>query len=104
VRFGDFVELYDCASARGSFDAFLTAFALDTASNIFRYVRTAAHVVREGGIWANFGSLAYDADHDEAHGRGVELSWEELKYAVSHFFDVKEEAYVDPSMRRTPSP
>ena len=55
VRFGDFVRLYDTANARGNFDAMLTAFALDTSSNIFRYVRTAAHVIRSGGLWANFG-------------------------------------------------
>jgi len=94
VRFGDFVRLYDTANALGSFDAMLTAFALDTSSNIFRYVRSAAHVVRPGGLWANFGPLAYDADHDEAHGSGVELSWEELRYAVSHFFDIQEQAFV----------
>jgi len=94
VRFGDFVRLYDTANARGSFDAMLTAFALDTSSNIFRYVRTAAHVIRPGGLWANFGPLAYDAEHDEAHGNGVELSWEELSYAVSHFFDIQEQAFV----------
>jgi len=95
VRFGNFSHIYNTASARGSFDALLTAFSLDTSANIFRYVRTAAHVVRPGGLWANFGPLAYEADHDEAHGHGVELSWEELRFAVSHFFEIQEEAFVD---------
>jgi len=94
VRFGDFVRLYDTANARGSFDAMLTAFALDTSSNIIRYVRTAAHVIRPGGLWANFGPLAYDTDNDEAHDHGVELSWEELSYAVSHFFEIQEQEFV----------
>mmetsp|Transcript_48541 Transcript_48541/g.155050 ORF Transcript_48541/g.155050 Transcript_48541/m.155050 type:complete len:361 (-) Transcript_48541:83-1165(-) len=95
VRFGGFIPLYDDASTRASFDAVLSAFALDTSSNVFRYVRTVAHVVRPGGLWANFGPLAYDTDHDEAHGHGIELSWEELRFAVSHFFEIKEEAFLD---------
>uniref|UniRef100_A0A6U8XGW3 carnosine N-methyltransferase n=1 Tax=Zooxanthella nutricula TaxID=1333877 RepID=A0A6U8XGW3_9DINO len=95
VRFGDFTRLYDEATERGAFDAVLTAFAVDSSPNIFRFVRTVAHVLRPGGVWANFGPLAYDTDHDEGHGHGVELSWEELRHAVSHFFDVKEEDFVD---------
>mmetsp|Transcript_42810 Transcript_42810/g.126833 ORF Transcript_42810/g.126833 Transcript_42810/m.126833 type:complete len:364 (+) Transcript_42810:80-1171(+) len=95
VRFGDFVRLYDDAEARGRYDAVVTAFSLDTSSNIFRYVRTVAHAVRPGGLWTNFGPLAYDTEHDEAHGHGIELSWEELRYAVSHFFDIQEESFVD---------
>jgi len=94
-RFGDFVRLYDAAAARDKFDAVVTAFALDTSSNIFRYVRTVAHCVKPGGLWTNFGPLAYDTEHDEAHGHGIELSWEELRYAVSHFFEIQEEAFVD---------
>eukprot|EP00928_Gymnodinium_smaydae_P061473 TRINITY_DN45536_c0_g1_i1.p1 TRINITY_DN45536_c0_g1~~TRINITY_DN45536_c0_g1_i1.p1 ORF type:complete len:391 (+),score=79.65 TRINITY_DN45536_c0_g1_i1:84-1175(+) len=95
VRFGDFSELYEKASTRNTFDAVLTAFAIDASPNVLRYVRTVAHLVREGGMWANFGPLAYDADHDEAHSNGVELSWEELKHAISHFFEVKEDTYID---------
>jgi len=95
IRYGDFTRLYDDAAERAQYDALVTSFAVDTSPSIFRFVRTAAHVVREGGIWANFGPLAYDTEHDEAHGRGLELSWEELRYAVSQFFEVKEEAFVD---------
>merc|ERR1712039_104047 len=95
ARFGEFVQLYDSAAAKASFGAMLTSFALDTSSNIFRYVRVAAHVVQPGGIWANFGPLAYDQEHDESHGHGLELSWEELRHAISHFFEVKEEEFVD---------
>lgn len=95
VRLGEFTRIYNTADARAKFDAVLTSFCLDTTGNIFRYVRTVAHVVRPGGIWANFGPLAFDMSHDEAHGTGVEVSWEELKYAISCFFEVKEEAFVD---------
>lgn len=95
VQLGEFIRIYDTAAARASFDAVLTAFALDTSVNVFRYIRTVAHVVREGGIWTNFGPLAYDTDHDEEHGHCVELSWEELKYAIGHFFEIREEEFVD---------
>ncbi|CAK0851238.1 unnamed protein product [Prorocentrum cordatum] len=92
---GDLIKLYDTAPSRGSFDAVATAFTLDTSSNIFRFIRTVAHVVREGGLWVNFGPLCYDSGHDEARGSSMELSWEELKHAVSHFFEVQEEDFVD---------
>jgi len=95
VRFGEFLQLFDAAAEREAYDAVVTAFAVDRSSNVFRYVRTVAHVVRPGGLWTNFGPLAYDTDHDEGHGHGIELSWEELRHAVSHFFDVKEEKFVD---------
>jgi len=102
TRFGNFIQLYDTASSRASFDAVVTAFALDTSSNVFRYVRTVAHCVRPGGVWANFGPLAYDTEHDEAHGQSVELSWEELRFAVSYFFEIKDEGFVDTFHRGNP--
>lgn len=95
VRLGEFTRIYNTTDARAKFDAVLSAFCLDTTGNIFRFVRTVAHVVRPGGLWTNFGPLAFDLSHDEAHGTGVEVSWEELKYAISCFFEVKEEAFVD---------
>jgi len=94
-RFGEFTHLYNSASQVGRFDAVLTAFSLDTSPNVLRFVRTVAHIVKPGGLWANFGPLAYDNDHDEGYGHSMELSWEELRHAVSHFFEIKEEEYVD---------
>jgi hypothetical protein len=95
MQLGEFTRIYNRADARASFNAVLTSFSLDTTANIFRYVRTVAHVVRPGGLWANFGPLSFDQSHDEAHGSGVEISWEELKYAISCFFEIREEAFVD---------
>lgn len=94
-HFGEFITLYDRSDAKESFDCLLTSYALDLSPNVFRFVRTAAHVVRPGGVWANFGPLAYDTDHDEAAGHGLELSWEELKFALSHFFEVQEDEWID---------
>lgn len=95
IHLADFGRRYDAAATRATFDAVLTSYCLDSSANIFRYVRTVAHVIRPGGLWANFGPLAFDQSHDEAHGQGVEVSWEELKFAISHFFEIKEEAFVD---------
>eukprot|EP00931_Biecheleriopsis_adriatica_P112580 TRINITY_DN8723_c0_g1_i1.p1 TRINITY_DN8723_c0_g1~~TRINITY_DN8723_c0_g1_i1.p1 ORF type:complete len:366 (+),score=88.21 TRINITY_DN8723_c0_g1_i1:75-1172(+) len=94
-RFGDFARLYDKAEEKEKFDCLLTAYAVDLAPNVFRFVRTAAHLVKPGGLWANFGPLCYDADHEESLSHGLELSWEELKYAISHFFEVQEEEWVN---------
>lgn len=95
TRLANFAHMYGVAGTRGTFDAVLTNHCLDTSGNIFRYVRTVAHVVRPGGLWANFGPLAFEqGGNDEAHGHGVEISWEELKFAISHFFEIKEEAIV----------
>lgn len=95
TRFGEFARLYGTAAAFASFDVLLTAFAIDSSANVFRFVRTAAHAVKIGGLWANFGGLAHDTDHDEARGHGLELSWEELRFAISQFFDIQEEEFVD---------
>jgi len=95
ARFGEFTVLYGKSKAKESFDCLLTAYALDLSPNVFRFVRTAAHILRPGGVWANFGPLAYDTDHDEAIGHGLELSWEEIKFALSHFFDIQEEEWID---------
>jgi len=95
TRLANFAHLYNSSATRATFDAVLTNHCLDTTGNIFRYVRTVAHVVRPGGLWANFGPLAFEqGGNDEAHGHGVEVSAEELKFAVSQFFDIKEEAVV----------
>jgi len=94
VRMGEFTQLYDVSPARASFDAVLSAYSIEASPNPLRYVRTVAHVVRPGGLWASFGPLCFDGDHDDAC-QGLELSWEELRHAISHFFEVKEEGFVD---------
>eukprot|EP00913_Durusdinium_trenchii_P025517 g23951.t1 len=77
-HFGEFATLYAESAAKESFDCLLTSYALDLSPNVFRCSERGgegcnriegpqtAHVLRPGGMWANFGPLAYDADHDEA--------------------------------------
>eukprot|EP00929_Paragymnodinium_shiwhaense_P118700 TRINITY_DN9061_c0_g1_i1.p1 TRINITY_DN9061_c0_g1~~TRINITY_DN9061_c0_g1_i1.p1 ORF type:complete len:374 (-),score=87.27 TRINITY_DN9061_c0_g1_i1:52-1173(-) len=93
IHFAEFLQLYDDASGASSFDAVVTAFALDLTPNILRYIRTVAYVVKPGGLWTNFGPLAYNTDCDEDTGGGVELSWDELKHAIGYFFEFSEEGF-----------
>lgn len=85
---GEFVEVYQDQIQQ--WDAILTAFFLDTAKNIFLYIRTFANILRPGGLWANLGPLLYHYAEME-HEISIELSWEEVKPAILKYFDIKEE-------------
>merc|ERR1711865_487293 len=72
---GEFVEVYK--DQIGEWDAVATCFFIDTAKNIFSYIRTLAAIVRQGGALVNCGPLLYHfADNDE--DISIELSWEEV--------------------------
>lgn len=87
---GDFVEIYgeNNPSAKGSFDAILTCFFVDTAPVVVDYVETIWHVLKPGGVWINLGPLLYhwttdtDNNRDSRYDHSIELSWEELKYVI----------------------
>merc|ERR1712039_486430 len=85
---GEFVEVY--ASQEKHWDSVLTCFFLDTAKNVFLYIRTIANITRPGGIWANIGPLLYHYA-EQASAISIELSWEEVKPAIEKYFDFKEE-------------
>merc|ERR1712176_1014114 len=85
---GEFVEAY-CAQ-KGQWDSVLTCFFLDTAKNVFLYIRTIADIIRPGGLWANFGPLLYHYA-EQPDMISIELSWEEVKPEISKYFDFKEE-------------
>ena len=53
-------------------------FFLDTAKNIFLYIRTIASILRHGGAWVNLGPLLFH--YAESPGEvSIELSWEEAE-------------------------
>eukprot|EP00928_Gymnodinium_smaydae_P072215 TRINITY_DN55618_c0_g1_i1.p1 TRINITY_DN55618_c0_g1~~TRINITY_DN55618_c0_g1_i1.p1 ORF type:complete len:394 (+),score=73.69 TRINITY_DN55618_c0_g1_i1:64-1245(+) len=91
MRGGEFVECYRKQVAQ--WDAVLTAFFVDTANNVFLYIRTIAAMIRPGGLWSNFGPLLWHyspvggGSHD---AESVELSWEEVRPAIEKYFDIKE--------------
>ena len=55
----DFVDEYARPEHAAAWDALVSCFFLDTASNPLAYIRTAAHCVRAGGIWVNTGPLLW---------------------------------------------
>ncbi|CAJ1368698.1 unnamed protein product [Effrenium voratum] len=87
---GEFIDIYEAQFAE--WDAVLTCFFLDTAKNVFLYIRTIADIIRPGGLWANIGPLLYHYA-EQPHHISIELSWEEVKPAIQKYFDFKEEDF-----------
>jgi len=91
MRSGEFAEVYK--DQFQEWDAVLTAFFIDTAHNIFAYLRVIAQLLRPGGLWGNVGPLLWHyapssgGSHDSV---SVELSWEELRPAIERYFEIKE--------------
>eukprot|EP01052_Picozoa_sp_SAG31_P000357 SAG31_NODE_11_length_38734_cov_21.263854_7_plen_232_part_00 len=79
---GDFVEIY--SSQPSEWDAIVTCFFVDTAPNIFNYVRTIHTALRNDGVWINFGPLLYHFEDNPAE-MSIELSLEELLAVVASF-------------------
>mmetsp|Transcript_2480 Transcript_2480/g.4253 ORF Transcript_2480/g.4253 Transcript_2480/m.4253 type:complete len:500 (-) Transcript_2480:45-1544(-) len=85
---GEFVEIY--SKQHGEWDSVLTCFFIDTAKNVFLYIRTIAKLIRPGGLWANIGPLLFHYA-EQANTISIELSWEEIKPAIERYFIFKEE-------------
>merc|ERR1719333_839982 len=85
---GEFVEVYK--DQHDEWDAVLTCFFLDTAKNVFLYIRTIAAIVPPGGIWANIGPLLFHYA-EQANAISIELSWEEIRPIICRYFDFREE-------------
>eukprot|EP00929_Paragymnodinium_shiwhaense_P046930 TRINITY_DN23851_c0_g1_i1.p1 TRINITY_DN23851_c0_g1~~TRINITY_DN23851_c0_g1_i1.p1 ORF type:complete len:407 (+),score=53.44 TRINITY_DN23851_c0_g1_i1:76-1296(+) len=91
MRGGEFVESY--AGQTGEWDAILMAFFIDTANNVFQYLRVLADLIRPGGLLINLGPLLW---HYSPVGGGdfnavsIELSWDELRPAIEKYFVIKE--------------
>jgi len=91
MRSGEFAEVYK--DQLQEWDAVLTAFFIDTAHNIFAYLRVIAQLIRPGGLWANVGPLLWHyapSSGGSYDSVSVELSWEELRPAIERYFEIKE--------------
>jgi carnosine N-methyltransferase len=49
-------------NASNVFDAVVTAYFIDTAPNLFRYIDTIRHTLRPDGVWINIGPLLWHFD------------------------------------------
>ncbi|KAF4691601.1 hypothetical protein FOZ60_015180 [Perkinsus olseni] len=98
----EFTEAYGVPAKHESFDIVLTAAFIDTAPNVFAYIKTIANVLKPGAKWANTGPLGwlYDGDRfnsgrDGKFLRRLELSHEELMEAISaKWFDIERSELV----------
>jgi len=98
---GEFLEVYSEPAQAGAWDAVATVFFLDTAPNPLEYVDRIFELLRPGGVWVNAGPLLYhwqavaraeraeraassegEAEPDDRFSRSLELTYEELRFAI----------------------
>ncbi|KJP89704.1 hypothetical protein AK88_00664 [Plasmodium fragile] len=89
---GELVEVYD--HEKGSFDGVLTCFFMDTAKNIFLYIRTFANILKPNSLWCNVGPLLYHYS-EMTNELSIELSWEEIEVIISKWFTLVEIDWID---------
>lgn len=56
---GDFITSYGSADSHESFDAVISAYFIDTAPNVIRYIETVHNCLKVGGLWINIGPLLW---------------------------------------------
>ncbi|MFQ6658659.1 hypothetical protein Gotur_027814 [Gossypium turneri] len=71
----------------GVWDAVVTCFFIDTAHNIIEYIEIISRILKEGGVWINFGPLLYHfADmYGQEDDMSIELSLEDVKKIAFHY-------------------
>ena len=108
---GDFNQIYgqDSTSAPQNYDCIMTCFFIDTAPNVIDYLDTIYSALSPGGVWINLGPLQFhwtsddDGNGDERYERSLELSYEELKYAICAVgLEIVEEARENVTYSRDP--
>ena len=81
---GDFCSLYTQPKYKDSFDAILTCFFIDTASNIIRYIETVKHCLKPGGIWCNNGPLLWHSEVKPPSAAGETEPLDEIVSATTY--------------------
>ncbi|CAA9987974.1 N2227-like protein, putative [Plasmodium knowlesi strain H] len=89
---GELIEVYD--KEKESFDGVLTCFFMDTAKNIFLYIRTFANILKPNSLWCNVGPLLYHYS-EMTNELSIELSWEEIEVIISKWFTLVETEWID---------
>ena len=74
---GEFEEVYATQQEYGQWDALVSCFFIDTAHNIFSYIRLIHDLLVPGGVWINYGPLLYHFESIPGE-RSVELTLEEV--------------------------
>ncbi|KAB2073547.1 hypothetical protein ES319_A07G090300v1 [Gossypium barbadense] len=102
---GDFVEVYNDSSQIGVWDAVVTCFFIDTAHNIIEYIEIISRILKEGGVWINFGPLLYHfADmYGQEDDMSIELSLEDVKKIAFHYgFELEKEQTIETTYTTNP--
>ena len=59
---GDFVTTYSSPSKRGKYGSLVSVFFIDTATNIYEYILTIKHALKDGGVWINLGPVQWHSN------------------------------------------
>ncbi|CXI01232.1 N2227-like protein, putative [Plasmodium berghei] len=89
---GELVEVY--YDEKEQFDGILTCFFLDTAKNIFIYIRTFANILKPNSLWSNIGPLLFHYA-EMPNEMSIELAWDEIKFIISKWFTIVDEQWID---------
>lgn len=90
---GEFVDVY--SKQDQNWDCVVTCFFIDTAKNVLEYLEIIHKILKKGGKWINLGPLLYHYS-DQAGEISIELSEEELKYAIiKKGFKIDKECWTD---------
>ncbi|ETW32421.1 hypothetical protein PFAG_00404 [Plasmodium falciparum Santa Lucia] len=89
---GELIEVY--YYDKEYFDGVLTCFFLDTAKNLFMYIRTFASILKPNSLWSNIGPLLYHYA-EMPNEMSIELAWDEIQIIISKWFTIKEIKWID---------
>lgn len=88
---GDFLEI----TKGEEFDAIVTAWFIDTANDIFKYIDAIHDALPENGIWINVGPLTWHYE-DVSGETSIELSYSEIMLRIRQKgFQVLKETQID---------
>ena len=89
---GEFCRVYK--DKVNYFDSIVSCFFIDTANNIIRYIEIIHDIIKDGGLWINFGPLLYHYTENE-NEISIELSWNEVKNVIIGYgFEIIKESRV----------
>jgi len=89
---GEFCRVYK--DKINFFDSIVTCYFIDTANNVIEYIETIHTILKNGGVWINFGPLLYHYTDNE-NEVSIELSWSEIKkVAIGYGFEFVKESEV----------
>ncbi|RVW37827.1 Carnosine N-methyltransferase [Vitis vinifera] len=89
----------------GVWDAVVTCFFIDTAHNIVEYIEIISRILKDGGVWINFGPLLYHfADmYGQEDEMSIELSLEDVKKVALHYgFQTEKERTIETTYTTNP--